>query len=81
MIHNTSFAWDPIKELNNIRKHGVDFVDAAKAFKDANRVIFMDSLHSNSETRLFCVGLIEGRVLTVRFTYRDEKIRIFGAGY
>ncbi len=28
-----------------------------------------------------CVGKIEERILTVRFAYREDKIRIFGAGY
>lgn len=31
--------------------------------------------------RLFCVGMVDGRVMTVRFTYREGRIRIIGAGY
>ncbi|MXW80580.1 MAG: BrnT family toxin, partial [Gemmatimonadetes bacterium] len=33
------------------------------------------------ETRYFCFGKVEDRILTVRFTYRKGNIRIFGAGY
>jgi len=29
----------------------------------------------------YCLGRVSDGVLTVRFTYRSGKIRIFGAGY
>lgn len=76
-----SFVWDNEKELANIKKHGVDFFEAAKAFEDPARKIFADEKHSSDEPRQFCLGMVGGRVLTVRFTYREGKIRIFGAGY
>lgn len=42
----------------------------------------MDRLHT-TETgrRYFCFGKVDDKVVTVRFTYRNGKIRIFGAGY
>jgi uncharacterized DUF497 family protein len=76
-----SFVWDTRKETANVRKHGVDFETAARAFKDPNRKIYKDEKHSESEGRLFCLGEVNGRVLTVRFTYREGRIRIYGAGY
>jgi len=33
------------------------------------------------ERRYFCFGLVAGGVMTVRFTHRGGRIRIFGAGY
>src|SRR5216684_4391033 len=33
------------------------------------------------ERRYYCFGLVESGVMTVRFTYRNDVIRIFGAGY
>ena len=75
----SSFTWDLEKELINIHKHGVDFVTASKAFKDAKRKIYIDSKHSEKEERFFCIGKTGGRILTVRFTYRSGKIRIIGA--
>ena len=48
---------------------------------DPSRVIAEDLSHSSGEKRYYCFGRIEGGVLTVRFTYRDDVIRIFGAGY
>ncbi|PKN01129.1 MAG: hypothetical protein CVU77_06545 [Elusimicrobia bacterium HGW-Elusimicrobia-1] len=80
-IKSGDFVLDRNKEILNIKKHGVDFHTAALAFKDATRKIFVDELHSKDETRLFCVGKVDGRPLTVRFIYRGGKIRIFGAGY
>lgn len=76
-----SFIWDYGKEIANIKKHGVDFITAAKAFKDTRRKIYIDSKHSKREERFFCIGKVEDKVLTVRFTYCGGKIRIFGAGY
>ncbi len=78
---HTDFTWDPLKEMLNLRKHGIDFVTAAEAFKDPDRKLFIDSKHSGIEPRYFCVGRVKNRILTVRFTYRAGKIRIIGAGY
>ena len=80
IMHNSGFIWDLTKESTNIHKHGVDFIAASKAFKDPKRKIYNDSKHSAKEERFFCVGKVENRILTVRFTYRGEKIRIIGAG-
>jgi len=76
------FEWDEAKNQINIRKHGVSFPHAQLAFGDPGRVIALDTLHSNiREQRFFCFGKTGDRILTVRFTYRNEKIRIYGAGF
>ncbi|MGB4520668.1 MAG: BrnT family toxin [Candidatus Omnitrophota bacterium] len=51
-----------------------------------NRAVSFGILKRNlpifiSEERFFCIGKVEGKILTVRFIYRGGKIRIFGAGY
>lgn len=76
-----SFIWDVQKELENIKKHGVNFATAARAFVDPKRKIYVDEKHSEKEQRYFCVGKVYDRVLTVRFTHRGDKIRIIGAGH
>lgn len=76
-----SFVWNLNKESFNIHKHKIDFISAAKVFKDPKRKIYSDSKHSRKEQRFFCIGKVENRIITVRFTYRINKIRIFGAGY
>lgn len=77
----STFEWDPGKDTENQRRHGVAFASAQHAFGDPSRVIAKDVTHSREEVRFFCFGKVGDGVLTVRFTYRDGKIRIFGAGY
>src|SRR4029079_15316965 len=57
------------------------FERAQQAFFDRRRVIAEDLDHSGTEVRYFCFGWVDGGVMTVRFTWRDGVIRIFGAGY
>jgi len=75
------FEWDLQKDQENQKKHGVSFAKAQFAFADPRRVIAEDLSHSSREKRYYCFGWVEGGVLTVRFTYREDIIRIFGAGY
>ena len=77
----SSFVWDLDKDRKNKSKHGVAFGDAQLAFADPRRVIAEDLSHSSREKRYYCFGEVGGGVLTVRFTYREDVIRIFGAGY
>jgi uncharacterized protein len=43
------FEWDPNKDDENQRKHGVTLVDAQYAFADPCRVIAEDVSHSDEE--------------------------------
>ena len=75
------FEWDPKKDDENQDKHGVSFAVAQLAFADPLRVIAQDDSHSSIEERHYCFGRVGEGVLTVRFTYRRDVIRIYGAGY
>ncbi len=75
------FIWNYEKEKNNINKHGIDFFYASRAFKDSKRLITIDEKNSTFEDRYFCIGKVENRILTVRFTMRGNQIRIIGAGF
>ena len=77
----TRFEWDPRKDAENQRKHGVAFAKAQYAFADPGRVIARDLDHNQTEDRFYCFGKVDEAVLTVRFTYRASVIRIIGAGY
>ncbi|MGD0335090.1 MAG: BrnT family toxin [Xanthobacteraceae bacterium] len=81
MPPQSSFEWDNAKDRSNRAKHGVSFATAQAAFFDPRRVIAEDLEHSGAEPRYFCFGVVAGGVMTVRFTYRAGRIRIFGAGY
>ncbi len=76
------FEWDPLKDETNRSRHGVSFADAQYAFLDPQRVIAEDVKHTKpNEKRFFCFGKTAQGILTVRFTQRGGKVRIFGAGY
>lgn len=72
---------DEQKNQENIDKHGVSFYRAQYAFADPNRVILRDLKHSQDEMRYYCIGKVNDGIITVRFTYRRNIIRVFGAGY
>ena len=76
-----SVEWDSEKDLANQTKHAVSFTESQYAFADTYRFIARGLSHSENEERYFCFGEYAGGVLTVRFTYQKNKIRIFGAGY
>jgi uncharacterized DUF497 family protein len=78
---SATFEWDEAKDRINRAKHGVAFELAQVAFLDPQRVIAEDVAHSGREKRYYCIGRAGDGVLTVRFTYRESVIRIFGAGY
>jgi uncharacterized DUF497 family protein len=75
------FEWNPKKDRENQRKHGVAFAAAQYAFGDPDRVIALDVSRSKAEKRYYCFGKAADGILTVRFTYRKKVIRIIGAGY
>ncbi len=76
-----TFEWDENKNQENIEKHNISFNDAQYAFFDSRRIILKDEKHSQTEERYFCIGEIEDGIVTVRFTLRKDRIRIFGAGF
>ena len=78
---NTSFEWNENKNAENLKKLRVGFENAQYAFIDSKRVIAQDLAHSKVEKRYYCFGKVKGGVLTVRFTYRGNRIRIIGTGY
>jgi hypothetical protein len=80
-MKSARFDWDDSKDIENQRKHHVAFSLAQYAFLDPKRVILQDVGHSHTEERHYCIGQIADGIVTVRFTYREGVIRIYGAGY
>ncbi len=77
-----SFEWDAKKDVENQKKHGIAFAEAQYAFADPKRVVARDLTHSTAkEDRFYCFGKVGSGIVTVRFTYRRNIIRIIGAGY
>ena len=77
----TRFEWDPEKNRENQEKHGIEFGQAQAAFADPLRIVAEELSHSSEEKRYYCFGRVGAGILTVRFTYREHVIRIYGAGY
>jgi uncharacterized protein len=73
-------AWSD-KRFDKRFPGGVPFALAQLAFLDHHRVILEDLEHSDDEKRYYCLGKVAGGIMTIRFTYRKNKIRIIGAGY
>ncbi|MHC5036767.1 MAG: BrnT family toxin [Planctomycetota bacterium] len=76
------FTWDRTKEIKNVRKHGVSFIEAQTCFLDPNARIISDPDHSLEEERFVLMGMsIKFRILVVPHTYEEdsETIRIISA--
>lgn len=74
------FEWDAAKATSNVRKHRVDFEEAATVFGDPLARIFDDPDHSEAEHRELLIGRSDrNRVLVVSFTERAPWIRIISA--
>lgn len=58
------FVWDERKNRINIRKHGFDFVDAAKVFAGP-MVVASDDREDYGEERLIGIGVLESRTVVV----------------
>ncbi len=80
-VEKSNFEWDEIKNIQNQNKHKISFIEAQYAFADTKRIIAKDVMHSSIEDRYYCFGKVSGEIVTVRFTYREQIIRIIGAGY
>ena len=75
------FEWDLGKEFINISKHGVNFHQARQAFNDEFRIVTDNPIKDRTEVRYYCYGLVDGRIMAVRFTIQNDRIRIIGAAY
>ena len=63
-------------------KHDVGFEADRYAFADPHLLLAKDITHSTEQEEwLYAIGKIALGIVTVRFIYRDGKIRIYGAGF
>ncbi len=72
------FEWDEGKRLANIRKHGIDFIDVPAVF-DGDIVTLEDDRFSYGEQRFVSFGLLQGRVIAIVYTERENRTRIISA--
>jgi uncharacterized DUF497 family protein len=60
-----NFEWDPIKAIENLRKHRVGFERAAEVFLDPFALSIYDNEHSRIEDRWIMLGKDSNNVLLV----------------
>jgi uncharacterized protein len=69
--------YECIKAKENLKKHGVRFVEGKTIFNDSSLLTFPDIEHSVNEERYINIGIsAAGRILIVIHMERQEKIRI-----
>jgi uncharacterized DUF497 family protein len=74
------FSWDERKAVQNARRHGVRFEEAATAFVDPLARMYDDPDHSETEARFLLVGhSLAGRLLLVVHAEKGDTIRIISA--
>ena len=72
------FEWDPEKERENVKDHGIYFDTAVQAFYDYYRMERHDDDSSIVEDRWQTMGFVDD-VLFVVYTERGDVIRIISA--
>jgi len=74
------FEWDPEKEGENVRNHGVGFREAQSVFADPLSLTIPDPDHSIDEERFLILGTsAASRLIVVCHTERGDRIRIINA--
>ncbi len=70
----SAFEFDEQKSEANLKKHGIDFVDAQALWEDPDLVEI--PAKTTDEPRFLIIGLIKGKHWSAVVTPRDEYIRI-----
>ena len=70
------FEWDPRKAKENLRKHGVDFADAAIALEDENALTIEDADHEELRFKTLGMGPALNVLLVVHCERSENHIRI-----
>ncbi|MFN0117163.1 MAG: BrnT family toxin [Elusimicrobiota bacterium] len=74
------FDWDLHKVKSNIKKHGVNFNEAATVFSDPLSASFPDPDHSLLESRYILIGMSEeNKLLVVSYVEYSGIIRIISS--
>ena len=71
------FEYDEVKSQINLKKHGIDFVQAQAVWEDLERVEI--PARTVDEPRSMVIGKIGAQHWSAVITYRDEKTRIISA--
>jgi len=68
------YVWDPVKDAENRRKHGLSLEDGIDALEDLNLQTWTDDRYDYGEVRSATVGLGKRGILLVISTLRNEDV-------
>jgi uncharacterized protein len=75
---NVNLEWDCRKAASNLKKHGIDFAEAALVFYDELAITIREM--DSGEERFITLGMDAlARVLVVTYAWRGDRIRIISA--
>ena len=69
------FTWSESKRALNLKDHGLDFIDALRAFEGATYT-FEDARFDYGEQRFETLGLLAGVPVSIIHTESEDEIRI-----
>lgn len=67
--------WDQQKNIANIERHGIDFLDAFQVF-NSPMLKKIDNRKDYGEERWIVLGELDGAVVVMVYTHRGHKTRI-----
>jgi uncharacterized DUF497 family protein len=68
------FEFDPVKSDANLRKHGIDFLEAQALWADSSLVEI--PARTIDEPRFLVIARLRGNHWSAVFTYRQQSIRL-----
>ncbi|RLD07121.1 MAG: BrnT family toxin [Chloroflexota bacterium] len=69
------FEWDDNKRRINLRKHGLDFTNAYRAFNE-DAFVITDDREDYNESRYILLGFMREHIVVIAFTVRGDVIRV-----
>jgi uncharacterized DUF497 family protein len=69
-----NFEWDEAKRRSNLKKHGLDFMDAYRLFDGPHFVA--EARTVGGESRWLATGMIDRQPATAVYTRRGASIRL-----
>jgi len=70
------YVWDEGKRQANLKKHGLDFRDAALVYESPEKCTYHSDRATESRWLDLALVRVHGRVLALVYTLRGEKVRI-----
>ena len=68
------YEWDEAKRSQNLKDHGIDFVDAKKVFAGPT-FTFEDDRFAYQQRRYITLGLLNGIPVSIAHTETEDVIR------